>query len=251
MEPVVHLRNAVSVLGRFPALAGIDLDVDQGEIVLLQGPNGAGKTTLLRTCAGLVPVVQGEATVASIDLVADPRSVRPHVGLLAHQTGLYDDLSVTDNVRFWSRAGGARDVDVDAALASLGLDGRLADVAAAKLSAGQRRRTALAVLVARRPEVWLLDEPHAGLDAAGRDLVDELVVGAAAAGATVLMASHELERAVTVATRVVTVAGGVVRNDTRDPSPPEPRIPRGGDEATESSADVPDGASIEESVLDA
>lgn len=211
MATVVHLRNAVSVLGRFPALAGIDLDVASGEIVLLQGPNGAGKTTLLRTCAGLVPVVQGEAVVAGIDLVADPRAVRNHVGLLGHQTGLYDDLTVTDNVRFWSRAGGALDTDVDAALASLGLDGRLADVPVSRLSAGQRRRTALAVLVARRPEVWLLDEPHAGLDAAGRDLVDELVVGAAAAGATVLMASHELERARSVATRVVTIAGGIVR----------------------------------------
>ncbi|HEY4376310.1 MAG TPA: ATP-binding cassette domain-containing protein, partial [Acidimicrobiales bacterium] len=56
MEPVVHFRGAVSLLGRFPALAGVDLDVMPGEIVLLQGPNGAGKTTLLRACAGLVPV---------------------------------------------------------------------------------------------------------------------------------------------------------------------------------------------------
>lgn len=213
MVPVVNLRNAVSVLGRFPALAGIDLEVHRGEIVLLQGPNGAGKTTVLRTCAGLVPVVQGTATVAGIDLVTEPRSVRRHVGLLGHQTGLYDDLTVTDNVRFWGRAAGSRDVDIEAALVSLGLDGRLADVAVSRLSAGQRRRTALAVLVARRPEVWLLDEPHAGLDAGGRDLVDTLVVGAADAGATVLMASHELDRATTVATRVVVIAGGVVRAD--------------------------------------
>jgi ABC-type multidrug transport system ATPase subunit len=68
MEPVVHLRAAVSLLGRFPALAGVDLDVHQGEIVLVQGPNGAGKTTLLRTCAGLVPVVAGVARVAQVTL---------------------------------------------------------------------------------------------------------------------------------------------------------------------------------------
>ncbi|MEY2407150.1 MAG: type transport system ATP-binding protein, partial [Acidimicrobiaceae bacterium] len=61
MEPVVHLRATVSLLGRFPALAGVDLDVQRGEILLVQGPNGAGKTTLLRTCAGLLPVVSGEA----------------------------------------------------------------------------------------------------------------------------------------------------------------------------------------------
>jgi energy-coupling factor transporter ATP-binding protein EcfA2 len=97
----------------------------------------------------------------------------------------------------------------------LGLDGRLAGVAAARLSAGQRRRVSLACLVARRPELWLLDEPHAGLDQAGRDTVDGLLGAAVAAGATVLLASHELDRAVSVATRVVEVAGGAAR-DARD-----------------------------------
>src|SRR5258708_37501752 len=63
MEPVVHFRATVSLLGRFPALAGVDLDVQRGSIALVHGPNGAGKTTLLRTCAGLVPVVDGEAVV--------------------------------------------------------------------------------------------------------------------------------------------------------------------------------------------
>src|SRR3954468_7360895 len=109
MEPVVHLRAAVSLLGRFPALAGVDLDVQPGEILLVQGPNGAGKTTLLRTCAGLLPVVSGEATVLGFDLQhrADRRAVRRHVGLLGHATGLYEDLTVADNVRFWAKASGA------------------------------------------------------------------------------------------------------------------------------------------------
>jgi heme ABC exporter ATP-binding subunit CcmA len=179
--------------------------------VLLQGPNGAGKTTLLRCCAGLVPVVDGEATVLGCDLRLDRRSVRGRVGLLAHATGLYDDLTVADNVTFWARAAGADAADVAAALARLGLDGRLRDVQVSLLSAGQRRRTSLAVLLARRPELWLLDEPHAGLDAAGRDLVDGLIRDAAAAGATVLLSSHELDRAAAVADRQVEVVGGQVR----------------------------------------
>src|SRR5580765_838727 len=159
MEPVVHFRAAVSLLGRFPALAGVDLEVQQGSIVLVQGPNGAGKTTLLRTCAGLVPVVSGEATVLGCDLTqpADRTAVRRRVGLLGHTSGLYDDLTVADNVRFWARACGASKTEADAALAALGLDGRLAGVAVAKLSAGQRRRTSIATIVARRAELWLLD----------------------------------------------------------------------------------------------
>ncbi len=210
METVVRFRGAVCLLGRFPALAGVDLDVAAGEIVLLQGPNGAGKTTLLRACAGLVPVAEGSAEVLDVDLVADRRPVRPLVGLLAHASGLYDDLTVAENVRFWTRAGRARAEDAEAAMARLGLDGRLAAVPVSRLSAGQRRRTSLAILVARRPRLWLLDEPHAALDQKGRDLVDGLMVDAVAAGATVVFASHELDRAEAVAHRSVHVAGGTV-----------------------------------------
>jgi len=223
MEPVVkdlavHLRAAVSLLGRFPALAGLDLDVARGEVVLVQGPNGAGKTTLLRTCAGLVPVLDGEAVVLGHDLRTPQgrRGVRARVGLLGHATGLYEDLTVADNVRFWARACGATRAEADAALHALGLDGRLAGVTVARLSAGQRRRASIAVLVARRAELWLLDEPHAGLDQPGRDLVDRLIRSAAAAGATVVVASHELDRAGAIADRTVTIAGGTTV--TVDPS---------------------------------
>jgi heme ABC exporter ATP-binding subunit CcmA len=213
MDPVVHLRGAIALVGRFPVLAGADLTVDRGEILLLRGANGAGKTSLLRACAGLLAVVEGEATVLGHDLTDDRnrRELRRRVGLLGHANALYDDLTVAENVRFWGRAAGADTVDIDAAMAGLGLDGRLADVQVARLSAGQRRRASLACLVARRPELWLLDEPHAGLDQAGRDVVDGLLAATVAAGATVMIASHELDRATAVATRTVEIAGGTVR----------------------------------------
>jgi heme ABC exporter ATP-binding subunit CcmA len=225
MEPVVHLRGAVTLLGRFPALAGIDLEVAAGEIVLLRGPNGAGKTTALRLCAGLLPVVRGTARVLGCDL-ADrrrAREVRRRVGLLGHATGLYDDLTVADNVRFWGRAARASEDAIAGALRTCGLEGRLAAVPAARLSAGQRRRTSLACLLARRPELWLLDEPHAGLDRAGRDALDDLVRGAAAAGATVVFASHEQDRAEPLAHRVVDLAGGTTAAPTA-PLSPEPAL---------------------------
>jgi heme ABC exporter ATP-binding subunit CcmA len=210
MDPAVHLRSAVCLLGRFPALAGLDLDVARGEIVLLRGPNGAGKTTLLRALAGLVPVVDGEAVVLGHDLRRDRgrKAIRRHVGLLGHTTALYDDLDVEQNVRFWAKAAGRPVQAAEDALTKLGLDGRLRTVATSRLSAGQRRRASLAVVLARQPELWLLDEPHAGLDADGRDLLDGLVSGAAAQGATVVLASHELDRATALAGRTVVVAGG-------------------------------------------
>lgn len=212
VDLVVELDEVVAVLGSFPALAGASLEVSRGEILLLRGPNGAGKTTVLRVCAGLLPVARGRGSVLGLDLTTERDIVRTRVGLLGHANGLYGDLTVKENVHFWGATVGASDAEIDGALDRMGLAGRLAGVAAKRLSAGQRRRTALACLVARRAELWLLDEPHAGLDAAGRDELDGVLRQAAASGATVMVASHELERTGALATRTVDVVAGQVRS---------------------------------------
>ena len=211
MAVAIRFRSAVALLGRFPALAGVDLDVAGGEVVLVQGPNGAGKTSLLRACAGLLAVVGGQANVLGHDLRRDRHTVRRSIGLLGHSTFLYEDLTVADNIRFAVRASAGDVACVDASLTRLGLDGRLRDVAVGRLSAGQRRRAALACLLARSPRLWLLDEPHAGLDAEHRDLLDAMVREAVAAGATVVIASHELDRARALANRAVLMAGGQIQ----------------------------------------
>lgn len=210
VDEVVSLCDVVVVLGAFPALAGASLSVRRGEMLLLAGPNGAGKTTLLRTCAGLTRIERGEGRVLGLDVRRDSADVRRRTGIVGHSNGLYPDLTVAENVNFWGRTVGATSDEVEAALVRMDLAGRLRDVAAGRLSAGQKRRTALAALIARRAELWLLDEPHAGLDAAGRDELDALLGAAVAAGATVIVASHELERAGRLATRRVDVVGGRV-----------------------------------------
>jgi heme ABC exporter ATP-binding subunit CcmA len=214
-DPAVVLEDAVAVIGRFPALAGATLRVDTGEIVLLQGPNGAGKTSLLRLCAGLLPLVRGSGRVLGLDLATQRDAIRPRVGLLGHRNGLYRDLTVTENIRFWGATVDASDEEIQAAMKRLGVDGRLSDVLVGKLSAGQARRTALACLVARRAELWLLDEPHAGLDADGRDELDALLRQAVASGASVIVASHERERAGALADRVIEVIAGQIHEDRR------------------------------------
>ncbi len=227
MAPAVRLRSVVALVGRFPVLAGTDLEVATGEVVLLRGPNGAGKTSLLRACAGLLPIASGEVSVLGHDLCRDRRSVRRQVGLLGHAGFLYDDLSAEENLRFVSRAGqgaGARDgasagAGIGPALARLGLGDRLRDVPVGRLSAGQRRRVSIAALVVRSPLLWLLDEPHAGLDAESRELLDRMVREAVTEGATVLFTSHEGDRVTALADRAVTMSGGQVGV----PSPREPR----------------------------
>ena len=215
-DPVVQLVDVVAVLDRFPALAGATLTVRRGEIVLLRGPNGAGKTTLLRLCAGLLELARGTAMVLGLDLADQRHAVRSRVGLLGHSNGLYTDLTVNENVGFWGATVGASKEEIAAAVEGMALAGRLSSVPVRKLSAGQRRRTALACLIARRAELWLLDEPHAGLDAAGRDELDTVLRAATAAGATMIVASHELDRAGALATRVVEVAGGQILDRAGD-----------------------------------
>ena len=214
---VVDLREAVAVIGAFPVLAGATLRVRQGEVVLLRGPNGAGKTSLLRLCAGLLPLARGDGRILGLDLVTEREAIRPRVGLLGHRNGLYTDLTVAENVGFWGATVGATQQEINGAMARLAVDGRLRDVRVRSLSAGQKRRTALACLVARRAELWLLDEPHAGLDAAGRDELDAVLRQAVAAGATVVVASHELERAGGLADRIVDVVGGQVTGSGTGP----------------------------------
>jgi len=210
MAPAVTLRSAVALLGRFPALAGVDLDVEEGSVLAVLGPNGAGKTTLLHLLAGLLGLRSGTGHVLGCDLASQRRALRPQVGLLGHRPMLYPELSAAENLAFGLRAVRRPPGEAVAALERVGLAGALATVPSRSLSAGQQRRMGLAWLVARRPALWLLDEPAAGLDEEGRALCDALVEEAARGGATVVLTSHDPDGATRVADAVVRLAGGVV-----------------------------------------
>ncbi len=219
MESAIWLRDVVCCRGGFPALAGVDLDAAEGEILLLRGSNGAGKTTLLRLLAGLSALGGGQGRVLGYDLASQRRALRTEVGLLGHELMLYEDLTVAENLRFFAALSGASEAESRAVLERLEVAPRLADVVLRRLSAGQRKRIAIAVLAVRRPRLWLLDEPHASLDETGRGAVNRLLRHAAASGATVLLASHEDLAAAELATRTVYLAGGIVIDQPAMPSP--------------------------------
>ncbi len=210
MSVVIDLHDVVALYGSHPALAGATLRVNRGEIIVVRGPNGAGKSSLLRLCAGLVAPSRGSAHVLDHDLSVDRERVGRRVGLLGQRNGLFLDLSAAENVRFWGQLSGASAAEMDEAMERMGITNALATRRVGSMSTGQRKRVALACLVTRRAELWLLDEPHSGLDAAGRDELDEVLRQAASAGATIVLASHESERAERLGARVVSMSGGQV-----------------------------------------
>ena len=207
---IVQLENVVVAANRYPLLSGATWHIEEPGLYLVSGANGAGKTSLLRTVAGLDVPTSGRGRVLEIDLLGPHRRrLRQRVGWLGHHGSFYDDLTVVENLTFALQATGLGVTDLGPTLERVGLAAK-GNVLARRLSAGQRRRLALAWLLLRRPELWVLDEPYASLDVEGRTFVDQLMTDVVAAGATVIFSAH-LETATTLTlSGHVDVAGGTV-----------------------------------------
>lgn len=209
---VVQLRRVARLFDGMPAISQVDLDVRECERVWLSGTNGSGKSTLLRVVATALSPTFGGGTVCGLDLVRQRAEVRARVELLGHDSRFYRELTARENLRFVCSLTGADAGRIDGALERVGLV-EVADVRTGSFSQGMRQRLALARCIVRAPEVVLLDEPYAGLDADARCAVDDLLVEARGSGRTVLLASHEQPPAGLVDRRVVMDAGRVVAHD--------------------------------------
>ena len=210
----VRLSRVSLVLSLAPVLAHVDLTVMRGETVLIHGPNGAGKSTLLALIATALPPTYGTGTVLGYDIEREREAIRRNVELLEHRTRLYRDLTAAENLRFWSRLTGlGRNAPVEDVLERVGLQDE-SDQRVEMLSHGMRQRLALGRVFLRRPALLLLDEPYAALDETGKELVEELIGEAAAEGRTVILTSHDVERAGNLASRVVEIARGRIVGDS-------------------------------------
>jgi heme ABC exporter ATP-binding subunit CcmA len=213
--PLVRVVGLVRVFGAQRILDGVDLDIAAGEAVALLGANGAGKTTLLKIVATLLRPSRGSAAVGGHDCVRAAESARAILGVVAHGTYVYEDLTARENLAFWARLGG-RAVDHDAigdALADVELE-RHADARVRTFSAGMRRRLALARLTLTRPRVLLLDEPFAGLDQRARKWLEGRLESFKAGGGALVMATHSFGRELGAADRLAILAGGRIALDT-------------------------------------
>jgi heme ABC exporter ATP-binding subunit CcmA len=195
--------------GRVRVLRGVDIHLTAGEALAVVGPNGAGKTTLLRVLAGLVRPGQGLIRVVGRTLQpGDPDARRP-IGFLSHQSLLYDDLTVRENVIFTARLFGLRDPAAAArrVLDECELSSRSGE-RPRSLSRGLLQRAALARALVHDPQVLLLDEPFTALDAPGADRLRGLLQARLAAGAAIVIVTHQLGEAWDLATRVGVLAHG-------------------------------------------
>ncbi|WP_101525455.1 ABC transporter ATP-binding protein [Nocardioides houyundeii] len=195
----------------FEAVRGIDLSVRPGTIHALLGVNGAGKTSALDVLEGMAEADGGEVRVLGLDPVADRHAVRRRTGVLLQRSGFVGDLTVAETVRMWSACvTDARPVAESLEMLDLT---RHADTRMRALSGGEHRRVDLACTLAGRPDLVMLDEPTTGLDPESRRAVWSLVRGLRDSGATVLLTTHYLEEAESLADQVsIMRAGEIVRD---------------------------------------
>jgi heme exporter protein A len=174
------------VRGMRTVFASVNLELSSGGALALVGPNGSGKSSLLRLIAGLLRPSAGRI---ALEGGAVERSVPEQAHYQGHLDALKPSLTVEENLTFWTRYLADETAPVGPALAAVGLDG-LADLPAAYLSAGQRRRLSLARLIAVPRPIWLLDEPTSALDAAGQDRLAELMHRHLDGGGMIVAATH-------------------------------------------------------------
>jgi heme exporter protein A len=195
---MIEAHNLVKRYGAKIVLQINDWKVDEGEFVALVGPNGAGKTTLLRVLASLSRPTRGNIRLGGQKLA----DARRNLGVVSHQTMLYGDLSAGENLQFFGRMYGVPDLEkrIAEVLDQVGLSQRRSD-AVRIFSRGMQQRLAIARAVLHDPQVLLLDEPHTGLDQDACGMLDATLRKVWRQGRTVVMATHDLDRAAALATR--------------------------------------------------
>jgi ABC-2 type transport system ATP-binding protein len=204
--PAVETEDLVVRRGSTAAVAGVNLQVDAGEVVVMVGPNGAGKTTTVETLEGYLRPTSGTARVLGLDPIREHRRLRGRIGVMLQRGGIWPGMGPAEAVRLFSRYY-EHPIDPGDLLRLVDLEGS-AKTPWRRLSGGEQQRLALALALVGRPEVAFLDEPTAGVDPRGRQVVRAVVADLRSTGVAVLVTTHELEEAQRVADRMIIVDGG-------------------------------------------
>jgi drug efflux transport system ATP-binding protein len=216
-EVAVLARGLVRRFGPVAAVEGVDFAVRRGEIFGLVGPDGAGKTTIMRMLAGVLPPDAGEIRLAGIDVVADPEAARQRVSYMPQRFGLYDDLTVSENIFFYATlfgvSGKRRRERTPELLEAAGL-APFRRRLAGQLSGGMKQKLGLVCALIHTPEVLLLDEPTTGVDPVSRRDFWEILYRLREEGATILLSTAYMDEAERCSRLALFYAGRLRRCDT-------------------------------------
>ena len=218
MAPAVPSLESVTLsdvsrhFGRRRALSHVSLTLQPGDILGLLGPNGAGKSTLLGILSTLVTPTRGEVRFGDRRPAAAGDALRSLIGVLGHDLHLYEELTARQNLAFFAGLYGVPVARVDDALANAGLTARADDLVGG-FSRGMRQRLALERALLHAPHLVLLDEPFTGLDDSAVRIVADRLRGVAATGRMIVLATHDLEIAEGLVTRLAVLRQGVLLQD--------------------------------------
>ncbi len=210
IQAAVETHDLTRRFGSLTAVRQLTLRIEKGEVFGLLGPNGSGKTTTIRMLCGLLEPSAGWAMVAGIDVTVAPEQIKQRIGYMSQTFGLYEDLTVAENLDFYAGVyglkGNARSERLGEVIDFIGLTGRLRQLAG-QLSGGWKQRLALGCALLHRPVVLFLDEPTAGVDPAARRNFWRAIYELARQGTTVLVTTHYMDEAERCA-RLAMMSGG-------------------------------------------
>ena len=211
---MIEVEGLVKTYGLNPVLRGINLSIPAGQAVTLVGPNGAGKTTMMRIVATLLAPSSGHVSIGGWPLPRHAQRVRPHIGLVSHQSLLYGDLTAAENLSFFGQLYGLprNGPEIQQALRRVGLAARARDPVRT-FSRGMIQRLTIARATLHHPEVLLLDEPYTGLDQDASAILDDLLQEERSTGRTILMITHNLLRGMAMADRIIILNQGNIQED--------------------------------------
>jgi ABC-2 type transport system ATP-binding protein len=197
-QPAVHTEKLTRKFGDVTAVDGVTFDINRGEVFGVLGPNGSGKTTTIRMLCGLLTPTSGSATVAGFDVGTQSEEIRQNIGYMSQRFGMYEDLTVAENLDFYSSlyglTGEGKRKRTEELFDELGLRPRIKQLVGT-LSGGWKQRISLACAIAHQPQVLFLDEPTAGVDPAARRRFWDTIYELAKAGTTILVTTHYMDEA--------------------------------------------------------
>lgn len=216
-RPVIEVQNLAKVYGYLPVLKKINLEVERGQFVALLGPNGSGKSTLLRLICGLSKPSAGTISVGGWVIPQEAEAIRAQIGLVSHKALLYDNLTAQENLQFFARLYNLSDstMRIESLLNQVGLAKR-AHSLVRTFSRGMQQRLSIARALLHDPHVLLFDEPFTGLDQDAAVVLENLLRDAHADGHTILMTTHQLERAANLANRILILNRGSIGYDSAE-----------------------------------